>query len=70
MSLFPGFFNDYLEVSQSGKRFVRVLVTVTDPFQNSAEDRMFGNPPRDSIDLVATTGGFLHNDSDRNKNTR
>ena len=34
MSLFPSFFNNYLEVSQGGIRIVRVLVAVTDPFQN------------------------------------
>ena len=28
MSLFPSFLNDYLEVCQSGKRFVGVLVAV------------------------------------------
>ena len=42
-SLFSSFFSNYLEVSRSGKRFVGVLVAVTDLFENSAENGMFGH---------------------------
>ena len=64
-SLFPGLLNDYFEFSQSVKRFVGVLATVNDPFQNSAGDGMlFGHPTRDSLDFVATTCRFLHDGSD------
>ena len=67
--MFPGFLNDYFEVSQSVRRLVRILV-VHDPSQKSAEDGMFGHPTRDSLDLVATNCWFLHDDSDRNMITR
>ena len=71
MSLFPGCFpNDCLEVRQSGKRLVAVLVTVTDPFQNAAKDWMFGHPTRDSLDSVATTCRFLRHESYHNMITR
>ena len=70
MSQFPIFLNNYLEVSQSGKRFVGVLVAVTDLFQNSAENGMFGHSTRNSLDLVATICRFLHDDSYCNMITR
>ena len=40
MSPFLGLFDDQLEVSQSGKWLVGVMMTVTDLLQNSAEDGM------------------------------
>ena len=70
MSLFPSLLNDYLEVGQGGKRLVRVLVTVTDLLQDSAEYRMFGHPTRYSLDFVTTACRFLHDDSDCNMITR
>ena len=65
MRLLPDLLNDYLEVSQGGKRLVRTLVIVTDPFQSSAGDGMLGHPTRDSLNVVATTCWFLHDVSDR-----
>ena len=61
MSLFPSFLNDYLEVSQGGKRFVGVLA-VTDPFQK-CRNGTFGHPTRNSPDLFTTICRFLHDDS-------
>ena len=70
MSLFPSFLNDYFEVSQSVKWLVGIVVIVTDRFQNSPEDGMCRRPNRDSLDLVATTCWFLHDDSPRNEDER
>ena len=70
MSPFPGLLDDHLEVSQSGKRLVGVLVTVTDLLQNSAKDRMFGHPTRDELDGAAITRRFLYDNTNCHVVTR
>ena len=62
MSLFPGLLNDFLEVSQGSKRLVGVL--------GWTRNKMHGHPTQDSLDFVATSCRFLHDDSDCNMITR
>ena len=62
MSQFSGSLNDYIEVSQGSKRFVKVLVAFTDPFQNGAQHQKFGHLTRNTFGLV-TPDRRLYNDS-------
>ena len=63
MGTFPTLLDDQLEVSQSGKRLVGLLVTVTDLLQNGAKDRVFGHPTRIAFDSAAITRRFLHDNT-------
>ena len=56
---FSSFLQNDFEISKSDKRVIRVLVIVTDIFQNGAEYWMFGNPFRNAFDLVAPNSRFL-----------
>ena len=59
---FSSFLEDDLEVSQSNEWVIRVLVTVTDLFQNGAE-KGIRYPTRNSFDLVAPSCRFLYDDT-------
>ena len=60
MSLFSSFFEDYLTVSQGSEWVVRVLVVLTDPFQDRAKHRMFGHPARNTFGLVTSNCRCLY----------
>ena len=62
-SPFPSFLNDQLEVSNSSKRLVRLLMIVTDLLQNGSEDKMFGHPIRDALDSAPLIQWFPYDDT-------
>ena len=62
-SPFHTFLNDLLEVSQSGKRLVGVLMIITDLLQNGAKDWMFGHPILDLLARVALIQRFPYNNA-------
>ena len=60
---FSGVFENDSEICKSNEGVIRVLVTVSDLFQNGAENGIFGHPTRNSFDLVAPSCRFLYDDT-------
>ena len=60
---FSSFLEKDFEICKSDDWVIRVLVIVTDRFQNRAENWMFGHPTRNAFALVAPNCRFLNDDT-------
>ena len=63
MSLCSSFLQNDFEICQSDEWIIRVLVIVTDLFQNGAENGMFGHAVRNAFAQVTPNCWFLYDDT-------
>ena len=62
-SPFSSFLENDFEVSKGSESVIRVLVIVSDLFQNGAENGMFGHPDRNAFSQVTPISRFLYDDT-------
>ena len=60
MGLFSHFFEDYFEVGQGSEWVVRVLVAITNPFQDRAKHSMLEHPTRNTFCSVTPKCWLYH----------